>query len=274
MTRDETFIHPSAIVHPGSRLDRGVHVGPFSIIGENVTVGKNTRFEAHVYVEGNTTIGEDCRFFPYAMVGTEPQDVGYKEEQTFLKVGDRNIFREFITLHRGTKKGGGKTSVGNDNYFMAYTHVAHDCQVGHGTVFGNAASLAGHVAVEDFTYIGPFSGIHQFCRVGKYAFVGGYSVCTQDVLPFCRVAGDRPTLLYGMNSVGLRRREFSKERVNGIKGMLKILLYSDLNTSQALSAIKENYPSGEDRDELIRFIESSKRGFVKKATEKWGSGSE
>ena len=274
MARDETCIHPSAIVHPGARLDRGVHVGPFSIIGENVTVGKNTRFEAHACVEGNTTIGEDCRFFPCVMVGTEPQDVGYKEEQTFLKVGDRNIFREFITLHRGTEKGGGKTSVGNDNYFMAYTHVAHDCQVGHGTVFGNAASLAGHVAVEDFTYIGPFSGIHQFCRVGKYAFVGGYSVCTQDVLPFCRVAGDRPTLLYGMNSLGLRRREFSKERVSGIKGMLKILLYSDLNTSQALSAIKENYPSSEDRDELIRFIESSKRGFVKKATEKWGSGSE
>ncbi|MBN1223650.1 MAG: acyl-ACP--UDP-N-acetylglucosamine O-acyltransferase [Candidatus Aminicenantes bacterium] len=274
MRKDETFIHPSAIVHPHAHLNSGVYVGPFSIIGEGVTVGKDTRFDAHAYVEGPAEIGSNCHFFPYSMIGTQPQDVGYKEEKTSLTIGDRNIFREFVTLHRGTEKGGGKTLVGNDNYFMAYVHVAHDCRVGNDTVFCNAASLAGHVVIGDCTYIGPFSGIHQFCSVGIHAFIGGYSVCTQDVLPYCRVAGDRPTLLYGMNSVGLRRRGFSKERIKEVKGMLKILLYSDLNTSQALSELKKKYPPGKDRDELISFIASSKRGFVKKAMEKWGSGSE
>jgi UDP-N-acetylglucosamine acyltransferase len=274
MSKDEPFIHPSAIVHPNAQLAPGVVIGPFSIIGENVTVGRNTRFEAHAFVEGQTDIGKECRFFPYCMIGTEPQDVGYKNEKTFLKIGNKNLFREFCTIHRGTVKGGGTTVIGNNNYFMAYAHVAHDCLVGSETVFLNAASLAGHVAVSDYATVGPFSGIHQFCRVGKYAFIGGYSVCTQDVVPFCRVAGDRPTLLYGTNSVGLRRRGFSRERVKAIKQMLKILLYSDLNTKQALTEIKSHFPPGEDRDEIIAFVESSKRGFVKRIGERWEHDSE
>jgi len=274
MDKDGPSVHPSAIVHPGARLGSGVSVGPFSIIGEHVTVGKNTRFDAHAYVEGCVEVGENCHFSPYSMVGTEPQDLGYKKEETALLIGDRNIFREFVTLHRGTGKGGGKTVIGSDNYFMAYAHVAHDCRVGDEAVLGNAASLAGHVTVGDYSYIGPFSGIHQFCRVGIYAYIGGYSVCTQDVLPFCRVAGDRPPRLYGTNAIGLRRRSFSKERVNEIKGMLKILLYSGMNTSRAMAALKEKYPSGADRDELLSFIAASKRGFIKKTAEKWESGSE
>lgn len=274
MSKDETFIHPSAIVHSNAQLAPGVSIGPFSIIGENVTIGKNTRFDAHAFVEGHTDIGEDCHFFPYTMIGTEPQDVGYKKEETRLMIGDRNLFREFCTIHRGTAKGGGKTVIGNDNYFMAYAHVAHDCSVGNETVFLNAASLAGHVVIDDYSTVGPFSGIHQFCRVGKYSFIGGYSVCTQDVVPFCRVAGDRPTLLYGTNSVGLRRRGFSRDRVKAIKEMLKILLYSDLNTKRALAEIKSNFSPGEDRDEIINFVESSKRGFVKKAEAKWERDSE
>jgi len=274
MRKDETQVHPSAIVHSNAQLASGVSIGPFSIIGENVTVGKNTRFDAHTFIDGHTNIGEDCHFFPYTMIGTEPQDVGYKKEETFLRIGDRNLFREFCTIHRGTVKGGGKTVIGNDNYFMAYAHVAHDCSVGNEIVFLNAASLAGHVVVDDFSTVGPFSGIHQICRVGKYSFIGGYSVCTQDVVPFCRVAGDRPTLLYGTNSVGLRRRGFSRDRVKAIKEMLKILLYSDLNTNQALTEIKSKFSPGEDRDEIINFVESSKRGFVKKAGEKWERDSE
>lgn len=274
MSKDETFVHPTAIVHSNARLARGVFIGPFSIVGENVTVGKNTRFDAHAFVDGHTDIGEDCRFFPYSMIGTEPQDVGYKKEETFLTIGDRNLFREFCTIHRGTVRGGGRTIIGNDNYFMAYAHVAHDCSVADETVFLNAASLAGHVSVHDYATVGPFSGIHQFCRIGKYAFIGGYSVCTQDVVPFCRVAGDRPTLLYGTNSVGLRRRGFSRDRIKAIKDMLKILLYSELNTKQALTEIKSKFSPGEDRDEIIHFVESSKRGFVKKAGETWESDSE
>jgi len=273
MSKDETQIHPSAIVHPDARIAPGVFIGPFSIIGANVTIGKNTRFDAHAFVEGHTEIGEDCRFFPYSMIGTEPQDVGYKEEVTLLKIGDKNIFREFCTVHRGTAKGGGQTVIGNDNYFMAYAHVAHDCSVGNEIVALNAASLAGHVTVDDYATVGAFSGIHQFCRVGKYAFIGGYSCCTQDVVPFCRVAGDRPTLLYGTNSVGLRRRGFSRERIAAIKEMLKILLYSDLNTQQALEEIKSRFSSGEDRDELIKFVEYSKRGFIKKTGNKWEKNS-
>ena len=274
MSKDETFIHPSAIVYSSAQLAPGVFIGPFSIIGENVKIGTNTRFDAHAYVEGQTEIGEGCRFFPYSMIGTEPQDVGYKKEETCLVIGDRNLFREFCTIHRGTVKGGGKTVIGSDNYFMAYAHVAHDCAVGNETVFLNAASLAGHVAVDDYATVGPFSGIHQFCRIGKHAFIGGYSVCTQDVVPFCRVAGDRPTLLYGTNSVGLRRRGYSRERIKTIKEILRILLYSDLNTTQALEEIKTNFSPGEDRDEIINFVESSKRGFVKKAGEKWESDSD
>jgi UDP-N-acetylglucosamine acyltransferase len=274
MSKDEIQVHPSAIVHSNAQLAPGVFIGPFSIIGENVKIGSNTRFDAHAFVEGHTEIGEDCHFFPYTMIGTEPQDVGYKKEETILVIGDRNLFREFCTVHRGTIKGGGKTAIGNENYFMAYAHVAHDCSIGNETVFLNAASLAGHVTVDHCATVGPFSGIHQFCHIGKYAFIGGYSVCTQDVVPFCRVAGDRPTLLYGTNSVGLRRRGFSRERIKTIKEMLKVLLYSDLNTQQALTEIKASFSPGEDRDEIINFVESSKRGLVKKTGEKWERDSE
>lgn len=269
MSENEVFIHPTSTVHPKARLDQGVWIGPYSFVGEKVTIHKKTRFDAYVHIDGLTEIGESCLFSPFSSIGTEPQDVTYKGEETLVRIGDRNIFREGITVHRGTVKGGGKTLIGNDNYFMAYSHIAHDCLVGNETVFINGATLGGHVFVEDYATVGAFSAVHQFCRVGKHAFIGGYSVITQDVLPFCRVAGMRPALLYGLNVIGLRRRGFSNERIKILKEIFKIFFYSDLNTAQALERIKEQTPPGEERDEIINFVQTSKRGIIKKGTEQW-----
>jgi UDP-N-acetylglucosamine acyltransferase len=275
MSRAEAFVHPSSTVHPHARLEAGVWVGPRCTIGERVVIGKNTRLDDAIHIEGGTEIGADCRFSPFSVIGTGPQDVGYKEEETRLVIGDRNIFREFITVHRGTLKGGGKTTIGNDNYFMAYSHVAHDCCVGNGTVFINAATIGGHVLVDDYAVISAFTSVHQFCRIGKYAYIGGFSVITQDVLPFCRVAGMRPVLFYGLNSVGLRRRGFSRERLSVLKEIYKLIFHSDLNTSQAVEKIKTVFPPDEDREEILRFIQASTRGIIKKKPrELWESESE
>jgi len=269
MSENEVFIHPSATIHPKAQLDKGVWVGPYSFVGEKVTIHKNTRLDANIYIDGLTEIGTDCHFSPFSSVGTEPQDVNYSGEETLVKIGDRNIFREFVTIHRGTAKGGGKTLIGDNNYFMAYSHIAHDCRVGNETIFTNGATLGGHVTVGDCAYVSAFSGIHQFCRVGKYAFIGGFSVITQDVLPFCRVAGSRPVLLFGLNAIGLRRKGFSNERLRTLKEIFKIIFYSDLNTTQAVERIKSLFSPSEDRDEIINFILSSQRGIIKKAAEKW-----
>jgi UDP-N-acetylglucosamine acyltransferase len=269
MSKNEVFIHPAATVHPKARLDSGTWIGPYSFIGEKVSVGNNTKLDAHVCIDGLTDIGESCRFSAFSSVGTEPQDVGYKGEETLVKIGDRNTFREFVTINRGTVKGGGKTVIGNDNYFMAYSHVGHDSCVGNETVFINAATLAGHVTVHDFAQVGAFSAVHQFCRVGKYAFIGGYSVITQDVLPFCRVAGSRPVHIYGLNAIGLRRRGFDRKRLKDLRDMFRIIFHSELNTSQALEKIEKDMPSGEDRNEIIHFIQTSERGIIKKTDKRW-----
>lgn len=274
MRKDETYVHPSALVSSKASLDLGVWVGPWSIIGENVTIGKNTRIDAQVFIDGHTEIGAECHFWPFVSVGTEPQDLTYDAQNTSVKIGDRNIFREFITINRGTAKGGGRTVIGSDNYFMAYSHVAHDCAVGSGTVFMHGATLGGHVSVDDFATVGAMGGVHQFCRIGKFAFIGGKSTITQDVLPFCRVAGERPTQLYGLNTIGLRRKGFSRDRIKALKGMFKVIFYSDLNTSQALSRINEQFPPSDDRDDIIAFMQSSKRGFVKKPGDRWEADSE
>jgi len=274
MNRNEVSIHSTATVHPKAHLDSGVWVGPYSFIGEKVKIHKNTRIDGHVHLDGLTEIGESCQFSAFSSVGTEPQDIDYQGEKTLVKIGDRNIFREFITINRGTVKGGGKTVIGNDNYFMAYSHVGHDCFVGNETIFINAATLAGHVTVDDFATVGAFSGVHQFCRVGKYAFIGGYSVITQDVFPFCRVAGVRPVHIYGLNSIGLRRKRFSRERLKTLKDIFEIFFYSELNTTQALERIEKEISRGEDRDEIINFIRDSQRGIIKKTSEKWEVESE
>ena len=269
MGKNETFVHPSAIVHPQAQLDSGVYIGPYSIFVEQPYLKKNTRLDAHVYIAGLTEIGEGCHFSPFSAIGSEPQDISYLGEETRTIIGDRNVFREFMTVHRGTLKGGGETHIGHDNYFMAYSHIAHDCQVGSNITFINGATLGGHCSVGDYAQVGAKTPVHQFCRIGKFAFIGGVSTITQDVLPFSKVAGGRPTLLYGLNAIGLRRCGFSRERINTIKMMFKIVFYSNLNYSQAVEKITSEVSPGEDRDEIIEFIQSSRRGIVKKASEEW-----
>ena len=274
MSPADVFVHPSAVVDPRAVLAPGVFIGPGCVVGEKVSIGRNTRLEANVHLSGETRIGEDCLFSPFSVIGGAPQDVGYREEETRVVIGDRNVFREFITVHRGTIKGGGATTIGSDNYFMAYSHIAHDCRVGNQTIFTNAATLAGHVVVDDFASVGAFSAVHQFCRVGKHAFIGGFTLVLQDVLPFIRVAGMRPVLLYGLNSVGLKRRGFSRERLSTLKEIFKLIFYSNLNTAQALERIKTQFPPHEDTEEIIRFIESSSRGIIKKVPATWDGESE
>jgi UDP-N-acetylglucosamine acyltransferase len=267
MATSDAVVHPSAVVHPGARLGRGVQIGPGCVVGEFVRIGRGTRLDAHVCIQGHVLIGEDNRFSPSSVIGGPPQDVSYDGEETRVEIGERNIFREFMTVHRGSAKGSGVTRIGNDNYFMAYAHIAHDCSVGGKTVLMNGVTLGGHVEVLDFAQISAFTGIHQFCRIGRYAFIGGFSVLTQDVLPFCKVAGFRPTRLYGMNAIGLRRNGFDRERIQAIKGMLKLIFYSQLNTSQALERIETEFPESLDRAEIFDFIRGSKRGIVKKSAE-------
>lgn len=274
MGRDEVFIHQTSSVHPKARLDENVWIGPYCVIGEKAVIHKGSRLAAHITVDGVTEIGEDCQFSPYSVIGSEPQDVGYQREETLVKIGDRNIFREFITVHRGTAKGGGETVIGSDNYFMAYSHIAHDCRVGNNTVLINAATLGGHARVDDYVTISAFSSVHQFCRLGRYAYIGGFSVITQDVLPFSRVAGMRPVLIYGLNTIGLRRRGFSRERLSTLKEIFKFIFYSNLNTTQAVEKIRALIPPNEDREEIIHFIQSSQRGITKKASARWEEDSE
>ena len=269
MRPSEVFVHPTSIVPPQAQLGEGVWVGPHCVIGEKVIIHRNTRLEGNIQILGTTEIGESCLFSPFSAIGGEPQDVGYRQEATGVRIGDRNIFREFITIHRGTVKGGGETVIGNGGYFMAYSHIAHDCRVGNNVVFTNAATLGGHVSIDDFATISAFSAVHQFCRVGKFSYVGGFTVVTHDVVPFAKVAGMRPVLFYGLNAIGLRRQGFTRERIQAIKDIFKLLFYSDLNTSQAIEQIQAQIPAGEDRDEVIRFIQSSKRGIIKKPSGTW-----
>lgn len=270
----DVVVHPSAIVDPKAELDSGVRVGPYCVVGPDVRLGKGTVLDSHVSIVGTTDVGAACRFAPFVSIGTEPQDLGYKGDPTAVRIGDGNIFKEYITVNRGTVKGGGITRIGDRNFLMAYTHVGHDCQVGSEIVFTNNTTLAGHVVVQDYAMLSGFTGVHQFCRIGRFAFTGGFTVVTQDVPPFCKVAGMRPVHIFGLNAVGLRRRGFSPERVRALRTMIKLLFFSDLNSTQALERIEASFPPGEDRDELVGFVRSSRRGIIKKASEKWDSESE
>jgi UDP-N-acetylglucosamine acyltransferase len=267
-------IHPTASVHPRAELEAGVWIGPGCVVGEHVRIGRATRLEAHVVVDGWTTIGAENVFSPYSAIGGPPQDVGYQNDETRVVIGDRNVFREFITVNRATTKDERVTTVGDDGYFMAYAHIAHDCRVGNGVILTNGATLGGHVRIGDRANISAFVGIHQFSRIGRFAFVGGYSVLTQDVLPFAKVVGQRPPRVFGMNIVGLRRNGFNKERMAAIKQIFGLLFYSGLNTTQAVESIRAECPPGDDREEILAFIAASKRGLVKKTAETWTSGSD
>ena len=264
---DGTSIDPSANVHPTARIGVGTSVGPHASIGPNVVIGPNCRIGASSVVDGWTEIGEGTEVYPFASIGLSPQDLKYKGEPTRLVIGKRNVFREFVTIHRGTVGGGGITEIGDDNVFMAYVHVAHDCHVGNHTIFGNMATLGGHVHVEDFANVSAGSGVHQFCRVGRYAFIGGYSVVTKDALPYARTVGNRARI-YGLNTIGLIRRGFTSDTVTRLKRTFRYLLQSKMNTSAALQHIESDETLAcTDVQYLLDFIRRSERGVIlKRAT--------
>lgn len=261
----ETSIHPTAVVDPGAELGQGVAVGPHAVIGAGVVVGDRTEIGAGAHVAGpDTRLGRDNRVFSYACIGFEPQDLKFEGEASRVEIGDRNHFREFSTVHRGTGFGGGLSSIGSDNLFMAYSHVAHDCHVGSRCILVNCATLAGHVRVDDDATIGAFSAVHQYTRVGRHAYIGGYTVLTMDALPYVKTVGQKP-VCYGVNSIGLRRKGMPPEVRKRIGDAMKILLSSGLNTTQALERIAAELGGHEEIDYLVDFVASSGRGVVKGA---------
>ncbi len=259
-TEKETRIHPTAIVHEGAELDYGVQVGPWAMVGPGVKVGSGSVLGPGTLLESNTRLGRDCRISKGAVLGTEPQDLKFQGEETYLTVGDRTTIREYATLNRGTSARG-ETRVGSDCLLMAYTHVAHDCVLGDHVILSNAVNMAGHVELEDWVIVGGVTPIHQFVRVGRHAFVGGGSRISQDVPPYCRVAGS-PARLYGLNSVGLERRDFSAEARARLKETYRILFQSSLNLSQAVARAREEVELLEEVRYLLDFISSSERGIT------------
>jgi len=256
-------IHPTAIVDPSAKIHPSCKIGPYCIVGAEVDIGQNCELLSHVAMEGPTKIGAQNRFFPFSSIGLAPQDLTYADEPTRLEIGDHNDIREFVTINRGTVKGGGLTKVGSHVLVMAYTHIAHDCRIGDHVLLANAATLGGHVIVEDWAQVGALCPVHHFVRIGTHAFIGGGTTITQDVLPFSKTSAERNTHAFGMNSVGLERRGFSKERIRKIHHAYKVLLASKLNTTQALEKLKSEPDLGEDVGLLIRFVEASERGVIK-----------
>jgi UDP-N-acetylglucosamine acyltransferase len=256
-------IHPTAIVDARARIAESADIGPYSIVGAEVEIGARTRLMANLYIEGPTWIGEDNTFFPFSSVGVASQDLKYKGERAETHIGDRNRIREFVTIHRGTTGGGLVTSIGNDNLIMTYTHVAHDCRIGDHVILGNNVGLAGHVIIEDWVDVAPYSGVHQFCRIGRHAFIGPYSVIKQDVMPYSLTSYKPEVSVFGANSIGLERRGFSKEAIESLQTALRLLTRSNLNTSQAVERIRAEAPACAEVDELLEFIRTSERGVVK-----------
>ena len=257
------MIHPSAIVDPQASIAESAEIGPYAVIGADVAIGARTRVMAHVVMEGPLEIGEDNVFYPFSTVGVAPQDLKYHGERSRTRIGSRNRIREFVTIHRGTEGGGMLTSIGDDNLLMAYVHVAHDVRLGDHCVLSNAATLGGHVSVGDWAWIGASSGVHQFCRIGRHAIVGGYSVITQDVLPFSNTVTEREAKVFGANKIGLERRGFPAETIDALHKAFRLLTRSGLNTSQAVECIRKEIPASPETGELLEFIAGSQRGFIK-----------
>ena len=255
-------IHPSAIVSPRARLGRDCFIGPYVTIGDDVELGDRVRIDSHCVIDGRTTIGDETHIYPFVSIGLPPQDLKFAGEDTETVIGCRNRIREFVTIHRGTKGGGGVTRIGDDCFLMAQAHVAHDCLIGSHVIMANAATLAGHVNVHDRANIGAYSGVHQFCRIGREAYVGGYSVVVKDALPFALTVGNHAKC-YGLNKVGARRRGYSRETIDALHHGFHLLLSAKLNTSQAVERIRAEIKNIPEVDELVTFIESSQRGVVK-----------
>jgi len=255
------MIHPSAIIDPKAEISEGVEIGPYSVIEKNVLIGEGTKIGPHVVIREGTHIGKRCQIFQFASIGEAPQAVAYRGEKTSLFIGDQNMIREFVTLHRGTVKGGGKTVLGNENFIMAYSHVAHDCQIGNQVVMANGATLAGHILIEDHAIIGGLSAIHQFCRIGAHAIISGLTGVSQDVPPYMMAAGSRAKL-FGLNTVGLKRAQFSEQTLRALKKAYRIIFRSSLTLEKAMKTVEEDdiFLIPEVRH-LLDFIQHSKRGI-------------
>jgi UDP-N-acetylglucosamine acyltransferase len=256
-------IHPTAIIDPKAEIDAGADIGPYCIIGAEVQIGARTRLMANNYFEGPTRVGEDNLFFPYSTAGVASQDLKYKGERAETRIGNRNRIREFVTIHRGTQGGGLVTAIGSDNLLMAYSHIAHDVRIGDHVIMANGVTLAGHVTIGDWADISAFTGVHQFCRIGRHAFVGPYSVVIQDVLPYSTTVGKREIGVFGANRIGLERRGFETPVIEALQTAFRLLTRSKLNTSQAVERIRAEVPPCAEVEELLDFIGTSERGVVK-----------
>lgn len=256
------MIHPSAIISPDARIGTDVEIGPYSIIGEHVSIGDGTHIGPHVVIEGPATIGSGNRFFQFCSIGAIPQDLKFNMEETELIIGDNNTFREFVTINRGTQGGGGKTVIGSNCLFMAYTHVAHDCLVGNGVIMANNATLAGHIRIDDHAIVGGISGIHQFVHIGSYAMIGGLSGVSKDVPPYTLAVGQR-AVLHGLNLTGLKRHGFSSGVIKELKAAYKLLFRSSLHTDDAVSRIESDGLSCPEVRSLVDFILHSERGVTR-----------
>lgn len=256
------MIHPTAIIDPKAKLAADVKVGPYTVIGPDVVIGEGNDIGSHVVIKGPTTIGKNNKIYQFSSIGEDPQDKKYAEGHTVLEIGDNNVIREFCTLNRGTEQGGNVTRIGHNNLLMATVHVAHDCIIGNYNIIANGVGLAGHIIVDDFVVIGGMSGIHQFCHLGSYSFVAGGSMISQDVLPFVRVSGyiAKP---FGLNSVGLKRHNFSAERQAQIKQMYRIIYRSNLTLKEAIEKIKADFPGDEDAARMLVILEKSDRGIAR-----------
>ena len=243
-------------------MGKGCSIGPYVTIGDQVNLGDGIRIDSHCVIDGRTRIGDETHIYPFVSIGLPPQDLKFAGEETGTQIGRRTRIREFVTIHRGTTGGGGLTKIGDDCFLMAQTHIAHDCLIGNDVIMANAATLAGHVIVEDGANIGAYSGVHQFCRVGREAYVGGYSVVVKDALPFALTVGNHAKC-YGLNKVGMRRRGYSKDTIDALHHAFHLLLAAKLNTAQAIERIRAEINGSPEVDELIRFIETSQRGVVK-----------
>jgi UDP-N-acetylglucosamine acyltransferase len=256
-------IHPTAIIDPTAEIEASADIGPYCILGAEVHIGARTRLMANNYLEGPTWVGEDNLFFPYSTAGVASQDLKYKGERAETRIGHRNRIREFVTIHRGTQGGGLLTAIGSDNLLMAYAHVAHDALIGDHVIMANGVTLAGHVSIGDWADISAFTGVHQFCRIGRHAFVGPYSVVIQDVLPYSTTVGKREIGVFGANRIGLERRGFETPAIEALQTAFRLLTRAKLNTSQAVERIRAEVPPCAEVDELLEFIRTSERGVVK-----------
>lgn len=255
-------IHPTALIHPKAEIAAGVNIGAYSLIGEHVRIGQDTIIHPHVVVEGWTEIGEKCHLFPFVSVGAAPQHTRYAGEPTKVLIGNDNVIREFVTIHRGTVGGGGETILGHGNFIMAYTHIAHDCKVGNQVIMANASTLAGHIEVEDFAIVGGLVAVHQFVRIGCYAIVGGASAVPKDVPPYVMASGNRAKL-FGLNTVGLKRHSFSEPTLAALKQAYRLLFRSHLAFSRAAEKVQAEVPDLPEVRHLLNFLKSSERGFCR-----------